>query len=124
MKLELVIDGLPPMNTADGIHRWSRHKLKKAWESKVCGAVLMALGRWPEKPLERAQVKITRCSSSEPDFDGLVQGGKFLLDGLVKAGVLVDDRPSVIGQPEFRWERAPRGAGSVRICVENQNGHE
>ena len=116
--LNVTIPGLPPMNTADGLNRWRRHTLKKLWEGKVAGAVLMELGRWPSKPLDRAAVTITRCSSSEPDFDGLVQGGKFLLDGLVKAGVIADDKPSVIGQPVFRWEKAPPKQGCVRIVVE------
>lgn len=116
--LNLVIPGLPPINTADGPNRWARFRLKKAWESKVAQAVVHELGGWPKEPLVRARVAITRCSTREPDFDGLTQGGKFLLDGLVKAGVLVDDSPRVIGRPDYHWERAPRGMGSVRILVE------
>lgn len=119
MTLDLTLDGLPPMNTADRTHHWSAYRLKRAWEGKVCAAVLHELGRWPERPLDRARVTITRCSTREPDFENLTQGGKFLLDGLVKAGVLADDSPKVIGRPEYLWEAAPRGAGSVRIRVED-----
>jgi hypothetical protein len=82
-------------------------------------AVLGELRRWPEKPLDRAMVTITRCSMAEPDYDNLVQGGKFLLDGLIRAGVIKDDAPSVIGRPDYQWEKAPRGKGCVRIRVES-----
>ena len=118
--IALSIPGLPPINTASsrGSH-WAFAKLKRKWESHVCAAVLTTLGRWPDKPLTRALVTITRCSASEPDYDNLVQGGKFLLDGLIKAGVIVDDSPAVIGRPEYRWQQAAPGAGSVRIQVED-----
>lgn len=118
MVLAFTLDGLPPMNTADGLHRWSRTKLRKVWESKVIAAVLLELKRWPAKPLERARVTIVRCSTREPDFENLTQGGKFILDGLVKAGVLADDAPKVIGRPDYQWEPAPRGKGCVRVRVE------
>lgn len=118
--LDLTIPGLPPINTAGphGGSHWARTTTKRQWEGKVCAAVLEALGRWPAQPLSRARVTITRASTREPDYDNLTQGGKFILDGLVKAGVLVDDSPAVVGRPEYLWERAPRGMGSVRIQVQ------
>lgn len=119
MSLELVIPGLPSCNTAAAPHWRTRHAERRMWHALVAATVLAELGRWPEAPLERARVTITRCSAGpEPDFDNLASGAKFLLDGLVKAGVLKDDRPNCIGQPILLWERAPRGRGSVRISVE------
>lgn len=121
MNLDITIPGIPPMNTAGphGGSHWGRTTTKRQWESKVVAAVLEALGRWPAQPLERARVTITRASTREPDYDNLTQGGKFLLDGLVKAGVLVDDSPRVIGRPEYRWEQAAPAQGYVRIQVES-----
>lgn len=116
--LELVIAGLPPTNAADRRSPWAYHTLAKRWQARVVGAVLETLGRWPAQPLERAHVTIVRCSNREPDFDGLVAGGKHLLDGLVKAGVIADDRMSVIGAPEYLWEKIGPGKGHVRIRVE------
>ena len=110
------------MNSADGHSRWKRYAAKKTWEGAVAAAVLTELGRWPAAPLARARVEITRCSTTEPDYDGLVAGGKFLLDGLVRAGVLEDDNPRVVGQPVYRWERAKRGAGCVRVVVTDEEG--
>ncbi len=115
--IDLTIPGLPPTNAADRRSHWAYHKVSKEWQNNTVAAVLESLGRWPEAPLDRALVTITRCSTTEPDFDGLVAAGKHLLDGLVKAGVLVDDAPKVIGRPTYLWERAPRGAGCVRISV-------
>lgn len=124
MTLDLTLPGLPPTNAADRRSHWSYHKLSKTWQNKTAAAVLEALGRWPEAPLERARVTITRCSTTEPDFDGLVAAGKHILDGLVRAGVLVDDAPKVIGRPQYFWERAPRGQGCVRVHVEPASGVE
>jgi len=112
--LEFELDGLPPMNSADGMHWRVRRKLRIDWEFRVD---LACRGRKPETPLPKAQVKILRFSSREPDFENLAQGGKFLLDGLVKCGVLEDDRPSVIGQPIYKWIKASPKQGKVRIEV-------
>jgi len=117
MSLTIEIPGLPPMNTADGLSRWTRRKIRERWVRHVQNAVLASRAR-PAAPWSRARVTITRCSSSEPDSDNLYAGAKFLLDGLKAARVIEDDKPSVIGMPDCRWERAPRGAGCVRIHVE------
>jgi Holliday junction resolvase RusA-like endonuclease len=117
--LDIELGGLPPLNSADGPNRWTRRRMRIAWEAKVTGAVLVALGKWPAEPLVKARITITRFSSTEPDFDGLVAGGKFLLDGLVKAGVIHDDRPGIIGQPVYRWEKYPPKMGKVQILVES-----
>jgi Holliday junction resolvase RusA-like endonuclease len=70
------------------------------------------------KPLTRAEVSITRFSSRQPDFDGMVSAGKSLLDGLVEAQVLIDDSQQVIGQPKYYWEQSRPGKGKVRVRVE------
>lgn len=116
--LELTIAGLPSCNSAAAPHWRTRHIERVKWKSKVCGAVLQALGRWPSKPLERARVELTRCSSSRPDADNLASSFKFVLDGLVLARVIADDKPSVIGQPVFAWEKTSPRKGCVRIKVE------
>lgn len=126
MMLDFELPGLPPMNTAGshGGSHWSRTIIKRKWEGKVVSAVLEALRRWPAEPLERARVTIVRCSTREPDYDNLAQGGKFILDGLVKAGVIADDSPQVIGRPDYRWEKAPPAKGCVRVRVEEIDGLE
>ena len=122
MTIELEIPGIPPMNSADGISRWARRKLRDRWVGHVRNAVL-ASGARPPEPWTRARVTIVRRSSVEPDFDNLYAGAKFLLDGLKAARVIEDDKPSVIGMPDCRWEYAPPARGSVRIRVEPLADH-
>lgn len=117
-RLELVIEGLPPLNSSERLHWRKLVDHKRRWYAKVSSAVLVELGRWPAAPLALARVTITRCSSQEPDGDNLGFGAKFILDGLKRAGVILDDKPSVIGQPILRWEHAPAKSGHVRILVE------
>jgi hypothetical protein len=62
-------------------------------------------------------VLLTRLSSTEPDFDGLVSGFKVILDSLIKCGVLEDDNPKVIGHPTYAWEKCKKGEGRIRIEV-------
>ena len=112
--LEFTINQLPPMNTADGMHWRKRHKIKKSWEVLVWQEIL---NRRPILPLAFARVSITRHSSVHPDFDNLVQGGKFLLDSLVQNGVIRDDKPGVIGHPEYNWVKAAPSKGKVVVHV-------
>lgn len=87
------------------------------WKQQVISFVKFnRLG--PPKPLPMAKVTLTRCSSSEPDFDGLVGSFKNVLDGLVAALVIEDDKMSNIGAPDYRWEKASPGGGKIRIVVE------
>lgn len=72
----------------------------------------------PVAPLKRARVSLTRGSSREPDYEALVVSAKPILDALVRAGVIADDAPRVIGRPEYEWEKAPRERGYVRVTVD------
>lgn len=82
---------------------------------------LHTVGRRPKKPLKRAAIRIVRCSAKAPDFDGMAGSGKFLIDPLVKLGILIDDNMEIIGQPEYAWVKAKRGEGFVEIFV-NETG--
>ena len=46
-----------------------------------------------------------------------MQSFKPILDGFVKAGVLKDDSPAVIGAPEYSWEKAGRGKGRISVWI-------
>ncbi len=72
----------------------------------------------PPEPLERAKLTLTRCSSREPDTDGLVSCFKHVVDGLVEAKVLADDRPSNIGIPDYRWEKCSNKLSRIKVQVE------
>lgn len=115
-KLEFEIPTLPPTTNSHGRVHWAvKAKIARDWKTLVVWAVG---SKTPKKPLQKAKVTITRFSSAECDFDGLVSGGKHLLDGLIVARVIIDDKFSVIGQPNYQWEKAPPRKGKVAIKVE------
>lgn len=113
--LRIEMDGLPKINAADGLHWRTRRDMREAWENRVWA---MSVNRKPVQPLQAARVTVVRHSSSEPDYDGLVQTGKWLIDALVKIGILADDAPSVIGVPTYRWQQASPREGKVTLYVE------
>lgn len=122
--LEFEIEGLPAMMNKSRRHWRFIQKERKKWKELVLIAVRNCQlnaelrGAREFKPLTRAKVSITRFSSREPDFDGLVSGGKALLDGLVEAQVIIDDSRKVIGQPQYFWEPAGPKQGKVKVKVE------
>lgn len=119
MKLlaEFTIPDLPKMiNRTAGRHWSAKNNERVKWgrllqeQCKLHG--ISGIG------LQKAKLTFTRYSSREPDFDGLISGFKAVTDALKGCGVIVDDKPSVIGQSDFFWEYRPRKQGgqiSVRI---------
>lgn len=113
--LEFELKGLTKM--ANQLYRgsfWIKASHAKTWKRAVWAQV------WhlrPPTPLEQAELMLTRLSSTEPDFDGLVSSFKNVIDGLVEHGVLANDKAKNIGQPEYKWEYAPRNKGKMKIKV-------
>lgn len=114
-RLDLTLEGLPPINSADARHWRTRHRHRKLWKRRVWAATF---AHKPSAPLSRARVQITRASSVEPDPANLGEGAKFLLDGLVESRIIADDDRATIGMPDLRWIPAPPKQGRVRIVVE------
>ncbi len=114
-ELEFEIEGLPKTTNAMRRAHWSVHsRHANMWQLRVANAVQKLR---PNEPLSKAKLTLTRCSSNEPDFDGLVSSFKNCIDSLVNCGVLVNDKVSNIGQPEYKWEYAKKGRGKIRIKV-------
>lgn len=89
MNLKYVIDALPPSNNKfkGRQNHWEYRNLKKEWEQLirlVCKPV-------PKQPLEKVNVTITYFFPDKRRRDPDNFNGVFLLDGLVKAGILKDD---------------------------------
>lgn len=115
--LEFRLEGLPKMANQLLRGHWRvKHKHATKWKEAVAKA---CDGRKPRRPLVSAALKLVRASSSEPDTDGLISGFKHIVDGLVECGVLVNDKPSNIGIPDYRWEKCKRKEGHVRVRVES-----
>lgn len=123
-RIEFELDGLPHMTNASG--RNSTHwRAKKAQADLWKNAVAVELiGRWPGpqspmgQPMKQARLTLTRFSSVSPDPDGLVSGFKHVIDGLVLAGVMENDKMENIGMPDYRWVKWPKGNGKIRVVVE------
>jgi len=114
--VEFVVQGLPKLQTNSYAGWRIRHTEKRRWEKRVWEAVI-EVGR-PREAFKKATVEMVRCSTTMPDYDNLAASMKPLLDGLVKARVILDDNPDVIGHPKFGWELTKRGQGCVRVRVE------
>lgn len=109
------IDTLPKLqNARSKTSFWNYHREAKNWVNWV---TLATQGKRPLAPLKKANVTITRCSSVEPDCDGLFSGMKAPLDAIVRSGIILDDRPSIINFIA-KWEKAPQKEGKIRFEIE------
>lgn len=87
--MKYIIDEIPPSYNRFGGRKnvWEYREEKKRWEQLVklkCRPV-------PEKPLSRAVVRITYFFRTKGRRDPDNYSGKFILDGLVRAGIICDD---------------------------------
>jgi hypothetical protein len=114
--LHVHIQGLPATYNAIGMKsRWVRKRNTDEWKEKVIDAVSDFL---PPEPLRKAHCTLIRRSSSPPDFEAIVISMKPCLDGLVEAGVLMDDSLEVIGESKYLWEKVKPKEGSIVIQVQ------
>lgn len=90
--MTVVLRGIPPsLNTTAGRGNvWEYRKAKAEWTNAVKLSCLACRDR-PQKPFERAEVTITYYFADRRRHDADNYAGKFLLDGLTTAGVIVDD---------------------------------
>ena len=89
----------------------------RKWKHAVCDQVIL-LKLMPPRPLPKAKLTLTRHSMIQPDYDGLVSAFKHVIDGLIEARVLENDKMNNIGAPTYLWEKAPRSKGFITIKVE------
>lgn len=109
------IQGLPKTTNSMSRQHWrTKAKEAKHWKWLVWGAVCT---QKPEKPFKHAMLTLTRHSSSEPDYDGLVSSFKHIIDGLVESHVLIDDRMSNITST-YLWEKIGPKKGHITVKVE------
>lgn len=116
MVLKIEINGLPKiLSNGSQKNFWARENHKKHWKRLTMLAVTAA--GWGSRPaLTKAHAVFTRHSSREADFDNAVHSFKPVVDGLVQAGVLIDDKPSVLTR-EYRWEKASPKKGKITIEI-------
>lgn len=71
----------------------------------------------PANPFKQAKLTLTRYSTKDPDYDGLVGSFKYVIDGLVNAGVIIDDKFSVIGMSEYKWVKCKKEEQRIEVTV-------
>ena len=115
--LDLEINGLPKMSLNANSSWRARYGEARKWKNLVVQYVVLGQRRPPE-PLKKAKLILTRYAfGRKPDHDNLRASFKHVVDGLVEAGVLIDDSPDVIGEPIVRHESIGRKQGKIRIQV-------
>lgn len=119
-KLEFQIDDLPnTTNNSVRLHWIVKAKEANKWKTRV--VYLARHNGLPKEPLKYARLTLIRGSSREPDFDGLVSSFKHIIDGLITAKVLENDKMTNIGIPTYHWEKAKQGKGFIKVVVESVN---
>jgi Holliday junction resolvase RusA-like endonuclease len=90
--MKITLNGIPPsLNTTAGRGNvWEYRKNKTMWTQAVYMKCKASKER-PAKPFEKARVTITYFFGDRRRHDADNYAGKYLLDGLTKAGVIVDD---------------------------------
>jgi hypothetical protein len=98
----LIIDEPSPSLNVTMRGHWSKqHKLRNRWFWLVKAAIRRAQiwipPKWP-----KAKIRIERYGPRILDADNFRGGTKFLTDALKQEGIITDDTPAVIGEPELR----------------------
>lgn len=90
MEIQYILDDIPPSNNKfiGQNKRWEYQTAKKEWAQIILAAVW---NNRPKQPLEKSEVTLTYTFPDKRRRDPDNYSGKFILDGLVRAGVLKDD---------------------------------
>lgn len=122
--IEFSINDLPKLPNQTLYSHWRvKHAEAKKWKKLVATHALIATLNARERPaipFKCATVTLTRLSSREPDSDNLMASWKYCLDGLVEAGVIENDKPSVIGTPVSLWCKSKMKDRKVHIKIESR----
>ena len=110
-KLDLTLHSLPDsLNKGLRAHRFKYHQKNRKWDLLIAGIVR---DRLPPTPLKKAHIRIVRHFWRTLDYDGLVGSMKPVVDALVSAGVIEDDRWNVLGAWDVSQEFRPKKDGPL-----------
>lgn len=98
----LVFDEPTPSINVHYGHHWSKkHALRNRWwrltQAALRRSSIFIPPKWP-----KAKIRIERYGPRILDADNCRAGMKALIDALVHEGVITDDNPGVIGEPEIK----------------------
>lgn len=108
-----IIPAVPPSNNEyiGRDNRWKYQQIKKKWALLVAARCRPR----PPQPLERSAVTLVYCFGDNRRRDPDNYSGKMILDGLVMAGIILDDSFERI---DLTLRRVYRGAKRTEIIVE------
>lgn len=118
-KIRFVIHGLPKsLNDRFGRTKGylSQNTERQNWKKWTAYAVM---NDKPSKPFEKAKITYIRRASRFMDCDNLVAGFKAVQDGLVSAGIIVNDSWDRIGMPTYLQEKTTRENAHIEVIVED-----
>lgn len=115
MTTELTFPGsIAGMNGSKGLIRthWARKKAMKNYYHYHVKSQTSNAHPGPVK------LSLTRYSTGvEMDYDNLVSTGKNLIDSIVSAGVIKDDKKSIIQQREYEQIKCKKGEQRTVIII-------
>lgn len=109
--LKIEIDSLPKsLNKKLRSHFHKNNKENNSWDRMIYFKVVKYL---PPTPLIKCKICIVRHSERMLDYDGLVGSMKPVVDALVSAGVIIDDKWKVTGPWVVTQEFRPKKLGPL-----------
>lgn len=118
--LQFELPGLPKtVNAHRSAGHWARKKHDDQWKE----ATRIISSKPADGPLSSFSLFLTRYSSNEPDYDGLVSSFKSIVDGLKEAGVIADDKLSNTGPWRCEWIKVPSTEGKIRVVIVSNKLH-
>lgn len=112
--LELRMPGIPSGPNGGHGHWAAKAKHKKQWRLKTC---LKAVPFAPLIPLSKAEIECIRYTSHSMDYDNLVASFKAIIDGLMDAGIIVDDNQGVLVKRTYTHEKIRNKYKHVKVTV-------
>lgn len=125
--IELTIpELLPSLNRMQAGGHWSAwHRHKNRWNDWVLVAKLNQAKLYGTPKIARARIEIDRyCVQPCKDWDNLSSSTKWLLDAIVRHGILLDDSMEHIGKPEIKQIRCPRAEQRTVVRIYPQTSNE
>ncbi len=109
-ELNLILNTIPrSLNKELRTNRYRRNSVNKMWDLLIMAECRNFI---PKEPLKKANIRIIRRYYRTLDYDGLVGSMKPVVDGLVTAGVLIDDSWITLGIWDVTQEFRPKRDGA------------
>lgn len=107
---------LPELPNAWPKNPHAENRRRKKWHKRV-GEMILVSGVRPTETVTRCELACVRWSPRMPDFDGLVQSFKPLVDGLVNHEIIADDHMGIIVRRRYSWVQVPKKYQEVTMEI-------